>query len=111
MRTVRWEPSHRHETVDTIEPGLVIRHNVRGTDENNLNFSTRRGDYSITTDPGRFDLVAIHAYLTPSYWSPGISFMLATRDAHDLYRALGFREQANPSRLMEVLNPDAYNAP
>lgn len=29
-------------------------------------------DYDITTDPARFDLDAIHAYLTRSYWSPGI---------------------------------------
>ncbi|MBL8518553.1 MAG: GNAT family N-acetyltransferase [Betaproteobacteria bacterium] len=29
-------------------------------------------DYDISTDPLRFDLDAIHAYLTQSYWSPGI---------------------------------------
>ncbi len=29
-------------------------------------------DYDISTDPARFDLDAIHAYLTESYWSPGI---------------------------------------
>ncbi|MEO8152151.1 MAG: GNAT family N-acetyltransferase [Rhizobacter sp.] len=31
-----------------------------------------RGEYAISTDPQRLDLVAIHAYLTQSYWSPGI---------------------------------------
>jgi GNAT superfamily N-acetyltransferase len=31
-----------------------------------------RGEYSITTDRRRFDLVAIHAFLTRSYWSPGV---------------------------------------
>jgi GNAT superfamily N-acetyltransferase len=28
--------------------------------------------YEITTDPARFDVDAIHAFLTQSYWSPGI---------------------------------------
>ena len=27
---------------------------------------------TITTDPARFDVEAIHAFLTTSYWSPGI---------------------------------------
>ncbi len=31
-----------------------------------------RAPYVISTDPARFDLDAIHAYLTRSYWSPGI---------------------------------------
>ena len=29
-------------------------------------------DYTISTDPGRLDPVAIHAFLSRSYWSPGI---------------------------------------
>jgi GNAT superfamily N-acetyltransferase len=28
--------------------------------------------YTITTDVRRFDLVAIHAFLSQSYWSPGV---------------------------------------
>jgi hypothetical protein len=28
--------------------------------------------YEISTDPARLDLRAVHAYLTRSYWSPGI---------------------------------------
>ena len=28
--------------------------------------------YEISTDPARLDVAAIHAYLTRSYWSPGI---------------------------------------
>ena len=35
-------------------------------------------------------------------------FMLATRDAHGLYKQFEFGELANPSRLMEILNPDIY---
>ena len=133
-----------------------------------------------STDKRRFDLVAIHAFLSQTYWSPGISmavveravenslafgvlhgqeqvgfarvvtdkatfayladvyileahrgkglsrrlleviqahddlqglrrFLLATKDAHGLYARFGFKELANPSRMMERWNPNAYN--
>ena len=141
-------------------------------------------EYIISTDPDRLDPQAIHAYLTRSYWSPGISletvqramqnslcfglycegaeqvavqvgfarvitdkttfayladvyvleahrgrglskrlveavqshpdlqglrrFLLATQDAHGLYSQFGFKPLANPTRMMEVLDPDAY---
>jgi GNAT superfamily N-acetyltransferase len=32
----------------------------------------QRDGYCISTDKARFDVSAIHAYLTRSYWSPGI---------------------------------------
>ena len=35
-------------------------------------FESRRDDYLISTDPARLDVTAIHAYLTRSYWCPGI---------------------------------------
>ncbi|HVR53056.1 MAG TPA: GNAT family N-acetyltransferase [Pseudorhodoferax sp.] len=35
-------------------------------------------------------------------------FLLATKDAHGLYAQFGFQELANPSRMMEKLNPNAY---
>jgi GNAT superfamily N-acetyltransferase len=31
-----------------------------------------RDDYTISTDPARLDLVAVHASLKESYWSPGV---------------------------------------
>jgi GNAT superfamily N-acetyltransferase len=136
-------------------------------------------EYSITTDKRRLDLNAIHAFLSQTYWSPGVPldvlekaienslafgvllgqeqvgfarvvtdkatfayladvyvleahrgkglskrlleeiqvhedlqglrrFLLATKDAHGLYAQFGFQELANPSRMMEKLNPDAY---
>jgi GNAT superfamily N-acetyltransferase len=145
----------------------------------NLNVDTSRGRYTISTDPQQLDLVAIHAFLSQSYWSPGIPlktveraitnslcfgifhetdqigfarvitdkatfayladvylleahrgqglakwlmevitahealqnlrrFMLVTRDGHGLYKKFGFAEQANPSRTMEIVNPDVY---
>lgn len=35
-------------------------------------------------------------------------FMLATRDAHALYRKFGFGAPASPESLMEILDPDVY---
>jgi GNAT superfamily N-acetyltransferase len=137
------------------------------------------GDYTITSDPARMDVAAVHAFLAGSYWSPGVPFavverairhslcfgllqgaaqvgfarvvtdratfayladvyvlpehrgqglakrlvrevlahpelqglrrfLLATRDAHGLYARFGFQPLANPSRMMEIHDPDAY---
>jgi GNAT superfamily N-acetyltransferase len=38
-------------------------------------------------------------------------FMLATRDAHGLYRHFGFTEPKNPQVLMERHHPDLYQQP
>jgi len=35
--------------------------------------------YEISTDPARLDVRAIHAYLTRSYWSPGIPLEIVER--------------------------------
>jgi ribosomal protein S18 acetylase RimI-like enzyme len=137
--------------------------------------------YEISTDPARLDFHAVHAYLTRSYWSPGIPFgvveraarnsvcfgvyeratgvqvgftrvvtdhatfaylcdvyvleehrgrglakwmmrevmahpaltgarrvMLATRDAHGLYRQSGFTDVIRNTNLMEIVRPDIY---
>lgn len=38
-------------------------------------------------------------------------FMLATRDAHSLYQGFGFAAVAEPARLMEIHDPNAYGRP
>jgi ribosomal protein S18 acetylase RimI-like enzyme len=141
------------------------------------------GTYEISTDASRLDIEAIHAYLTRSYWSPGIPreiveravrnslcfgafvkttgaqagftrvvtdhatfaylcdvyvleahrghglgkammraamahpalagarrVMLATRDAHGLYRQYGFVDTTGNTNLMEVVRPDIYRS-
>jgi GNAT superfamily N-acetyltransferase len=144
-------------------------------------YESRHGEYSISTDPAKLDVAAIHTYLTTSYWSPGIprsvvekairgslcfglyhgqeqiglarvitdgathaylcdvyileehrgkelgkwlmnavmlhpalqglrQFMLATRDAHGLYRQFGFQPLADPDRHMEISVPDIYRS-
>lgn len=138
--------------------------------------------YEISSDPARLDLRAVHAYLSRSYWSPGIPFetveraarhslcfglyerttgaqvgftrvvtdhatfaylcdvyvleahrgrglakwmmrevmahpaltgarrvMLATRDAHGLYRQSGFADVIRNTNLMEIVRPDIYS--
>jgi GNAT superfamily N-acetyltransferase len=137
--------------------------------------------YELSADPARLDIAAIHAYLTRSYWSPGIPretveraarhslcfgiyevasgaqvgftrvvtdhatfaylcdvyvleahrgrglskwmmrevmshpalagarrAMLATRDAHGLYRQFGFAGTERNTNLMEIVRPDIY---
>jgi GNAT superfamily N-acetyltransferase len=136
--------------------------------------------YEITCDRSRFDPVAIHRFLTQSYWSPGIPLavveraianslcfgvlfehqqigfarvitdratfayladvyvlpehrgrglslrlmeqivqhpdlqglrriMLATRDAHALYKKFGFKPLAAPDIMMELHDPNVYS--
>lgn len=38
-----------------------------------------RGEYTLSADPARVDAVAVHAYLTRSYWAEGISLDLVKR--------------------------------
>jgi GNAT superfamily N-acetyltransferase len=139
------------------------------------------GEYEITADKLRLDVATIHAYLTQSYWSPGVPrrvveraiegslcfgvfhhgkqvgfaravtdkatfayladvfilephrgkglskhlmesvfahpdlqglrrFMLATKDAHGLYKQFGFMELSNPASFMELHRPHVYEA-
>ncbi len=35
-------------------------------------------------------------------------FVLATKDAHELYKQFGFKEITHPDRWMEIHNPDVY---
>ena len=41
----------------------------------------RREGFEISTDPVRLDFAAMHAYLTRSYWSPGIPLETVMRGA------------------------------
>ena len=42
-------------------------------------------------------------------WVKGLRrIMLATKDAHDLYRKVGFRNSNFPERIMEIARPNIY---
>jgi GNAT superfamily N-acetyltransferase len=46
-------------------------------------FESRRDDYSISTNPARLDVTAIHGYLTRSYWCPGIAREVVERSVRN----------------------------
>jgi GNAT superfamily N-acetyltransferase len=147
-----------------------------------MNDEWTRGEYTISTDPARLDIVVIHEFLTESYWASGVPltvvkrsieqslafglykdhrqigfarvitdcatfayladvfvlgefqgqglgkwlievvmshpdlaglrrWMLATRDAHRLYRKSGFTELRQPERWMEKHAPNVCAGP
>jgi GNAT superfamily N-acetyltransferase len=54
--------------------------------------------YEISTDPARLDIDAMHAYLTRSYWSPGIPRVTVERAArHSL--CFGLYEKAGGKQI------------
>ena len=75
---------------------------------------------TITTDPARFDVEAIHAFLTTSYWSPGIPIETVRRAIAgslafallDGDRTIGFArlvtDRATFAYLADVYVLDAY---
>ena len=72
----------------------------------------RRGDYEITTETARFDIAAIHAFLTESYWSPGIPLQVV---AGAIEGSLGFglfhgRDQVGFARVVSDYATFAYLA-
>jgi GNAT superfamily N-acetyltransferase len=53
-----------------------------------------RGGYTLSSDPTKLDVVAMHAYLSRSYWSPGIPLEIVAAAARNslcfgLYDAQG----------------------
>jgi GNAT superfamily N-acetyltransferase len=61
-----------------------------------------RGGYTISTDPARLDLEAIHAYLARSYWSPGIPRAIVERGVENslCFGLFHGREQAGFARVI-----------
>jgi GNAT superfamily N-acetyltransferase len=56
-----------------IRQALQLQHsNLLFPGATHMSETFERGEYSISTDPGRLDLDAIHAYLVRSYWCEGI---------------------------------------
>ena len=66
------------------------------------------GDYEISTDPARLDIGAMHAYLTRSYWSPGIPLAIVERAArHSLCFGLYERSSGRQVGLARVVTDHA----
>jgi len=66
------------------------------------------GDYEISTDPARLDIGAMHAYLTRSYWSPGIPLATVERAVrHSLCFGLYERSSSRQVGLARVVTDHA----
>ena len=66
------------------------------------------GDYEISTDPVRLDIGAMHAYLTRSYWSPGIPLAIVECAArHSLCFGLYERSSSRQVGLARVVTDHA----
>jgi ribosomal protein S18 acetylase RimI-like enzyme len=64
-----------------------------------INMEWRRGEYSISTDPDRVDFQTVHAFLSRSYWSPGIPRELVERAArHSLIFGVYHEPADGPAR-------------
>jgi GNAT superfamily N-acetyltransferase len=75
----------------------------------------RRDAYTISTDPARLDLAAVHAYLTRSFWAAGIPLETVRRSAaHSLcfgvYDEGGGGEQVGFARVITDRATFAYLA-
>jgi len=57
------------------EEGINLLHESRNQalEEKVTPFESKREQFLISTDPARLDMVAVHAYLTRSYWAAGIA--------------------------------------
>jgi GNAT superfamily N-acetyltransferase len=103
---------------------------VRRSIEHSLCFGLYERDAQIgfarvVTDRTSFAWLA-DVYVLPAYRGRGLArwmlecvlahpelqglrrWLLATRDAHELYRKLGFAPLARPERFMEINNPDVH---
>lgn len=79
-----------------------------------------RGEYTVSTDRSRIDVAAVHAFLTQSYWSPGIPEEVVRRGiagsiCFGIYRGseqVGFArvitDQATYAYLSDVYVLDAH---
>jgi N-acetylglutamate synthase-like GNAT family acetyltransferase len=79
--------------------------------------------FKIIDDIKKMDFVKITAMLKDTYWSKGIGqamikyilnhselkdvyqWLLITKDAHGVYRKVGFKNLESPKRWMEIRNP------
>ena len=110
----------QHRTIEQVERSI----------ENSLNFGLFCGQEQVgfarvVTDYGTFAWVA-DVFVLEEHRGKGLSkwlmevitghhqlqglrrWMLATRDAHGLYRRYGFKELADPGRWMERLNEGGH---
>lgn len=111
----------------------IPRETVRRSIKNSLVFGVYRGTRQVgfarvITDRATFAYVG-DVFILPAERGQGLAtwlievvighpelqglrrWVLLTRDAHGLYRQVGFTELADPARYMEKVDPDVYRRP
>jgi GNAT superfamily N-acetyltransferase len=69
-------------------------------------------DYTITTDKSRLDIEAVHAFLSQSYWSPGVPLEVVRRAVENstCFGLLHHRDQVGFARVVTDKATFAYLA-
>ena len=107
-------------------PMAIVEESIRGSLCFGVYFESKQiGFARVITDYASFGYLA-DVYILPEHQGKGLSkelmsfimafpaiknlrrFMLATKDAHDLYKAFGFSALAEPQRFMEVKAFETY---
>lgn len=70
----------------------------------------RHGPYLISDDPARLDAIAIHAYLTRSYWSEGIPLETIQRALHGSLCIGAYTEAGGQVGLVRIISDHATYA-
>jgi GNAT superfamily N-acetyltransferase len=80
----------------TANPAEIIKH--------------RRGEFLISTDPARLDLVLIHSFLTSCYWAKGIPKNVVARSIeHSLCFGIYDESNADLTGIAKSARPGAPN--
>ena len=71
-----------------------------------------KGDYEISTDPARIDVVLVHEFLTNSYWAKGISAETVKKSIENsiCFGVYFGRQQVGLARIISDLATFAYLA-
>jgi GNAT superfamily N-acetyltransferase len=116
-----WSPGVPRETVERALQGSLNFGLYRDVDGRNAQIGFAR----VVTDGATFAYFA-DVFVLPGYRGAGLAtwlrnsalahpamtglrrYLLATRDAHEIYARVGFAPLARPERFMEIIRPDVY---
>jgi GNAT superfamily N-acetyltransferase len=118
-----WSPGIPRETVERASAGSLNFGLHRDAHEGSVQIGYAR----VVTDAATFAYFA-DVFVLPDYRGAGLAtwlmtvalghpalsglrrYLLATRDAHEIYARAGFVPLARPERFMEINHPDIYSS-
>lgn len=129
--TLSLEYIHQYLSEQSYWAKGIPMHTVKKSIENSLCFGVYKGSNMagfarVISDFATFAYLA-DVFIDEAYRGQGLSkwlmevilahpelqglrrFMLATSDAHGLYRQFNFSELANPEYMLAIVNPDIYS--